>query len=846
MISTPSPVDKSFESIFGEKEPKDFHWTIWPARRPPEYKHVAFGGQVRPLVWESFVCWVELEHGPSGGIYPKGQGPYWEPVTNPTGHRTNETTDAMHAICVDCDGAGDWDQVLAKLDTMGVKYVAHRSTNHKPSLPKWRLIVPFDRPFATNVDRKASNLAWHEVYLYLCGVFGELAGFSKPWGVGGEGKAERFDHACKPISQAFYLGHRAAVDEPCREVRVGKGNKVIVLDELLPLVALRDGNNDGGDSDHDPEGFPSFGEGSHRPHGPLRGAPRPCAKATKWLGSDYPVDITGVGLVPLGSAPKGHCKCPEHGGKGKGTAYVVPASSRGRGLLVCTKCDKHWKVSALSCKELEEQEANSLDGVELISAIESVLDLPLPIGTTSTPASLSTVEGSGYPEEGRREGLSEAVVAEARAAGAGAVVERARRLYGDVEDALVALGMPKVTSVSCGFHQLLSGSSLLVHYRMCRGMSCTHCASRRVGLKLTAIAHMPFTSAKKGMVGPSFDERVQNGMGVWVCDYIPETETKAVLRSLETALKANISEEGDFPLKGSVKGCYSGNSPSSSAPLGGWVLIPSADGSKGFVVTTVHPTHSRVWASRFTPLAPCLTARGQRLAEWLWAKVQSNETFGLAPSDQLDEDLQPVVPERPTAWFRPKATQTLSLDPETIHSRASQSGFKVVARDPLAPAAAHAAWKAAGAAGTYHEGDAKRRSPGYARTRPLTQNDDRDHLVAVACGKLALPAPAQIDDAAFNAALEPEAPEAEETEMKTNAGMAEFDLRSSNGQWSKVYFSRAEADRVIAYMFPDGNYDPTYWEHVDMVRNLLVYEAKNGRVADLAAKAESEGEANDV
>jgi hypothetical protein len=234
------------------------------------------------------------------------------------------------------------------------------------------------------------------------------------------------------------------------------------------------------------------------------------------------------------------------------------------------------------------------------------------------------------------------------------------------------------------------------------------------------------------------------------------------------------------------------------------------------------------------------------LAEWLWAKVQSNETFGLAPSDQLDEDLQPVVPERPTAWFRPKATQTLSLDPETIHSRASQSGFKVVARDPLAPAAAHAAWKAAGAAGTYHEGDAKRRSPGYARTRPLTQNDDRDHLVAVACGKLALPAPAQIDDAAFNAALEPEAPEAEETEMKTNAGMAEFDLRSSNGQWSKVYFSRAEADRVIAYMFPDGNYDPTYWEHVDMVRNLLVYEAKNGRVADLAAKAESEGEANDV
>ena len=208
-------------------------WTTWP-RALSHQEHVASGGVTTHGTWHGFAKWVEREH--ANGVWAKGRGPQWSPMAAMEGRRRIEYTAYMSAVTLDCDGAGDWDQLTSQLDSVGAAYLLHRSSSHTPSKPKWRLVLPLAALFRVGLDvagnkqdTRGPNRVWHGIYYAARVLIGELAGFADP----ASGDAEKgFDPATKSTAQAFYLGHRRAEDEPLCEVIWRDG---FALDGAVPI-----------------------------------------------------------------------------------------------------------------------------------------------------------------------------------------------------------------------------------------------------------------------------------------------------------------------------------------------------------------------------------------------------------------------------------------------------------------------------------------------------------------------------------------------------------------------------------------------------------------------------------
>ena len=106
-------------------------------------------------------------------VAPKRQGWVIEPTTNLDGHRTNASTMAMHALFLDCDGAGEWTTLLDALTQLDFCFVAYQSGGWSSTTPKWRVVLPLSTPFATVTE--ALREAWKSAYHHARVVFGSVA-----------------------------------------------------------------------------------------------------------------------------------------------------------------------------------------------------------------------------------------------------------------------------------------------------------------------------------------------------------------------------------------------------------------------------------------------------------------------------------------------------------------------------------------------------------------------------------------------------------------------------------------------------------------------------------------------
>lgn len=115
---------------------------------------------------------------------PKESAPLWSPCTFKNGTRLEADAVEVSALVYDFDN-GRADIPLAKV---GVTHVWHTSASHTPEAPKWRLIIPLDRPVPAK--------QWPEFWEKTTTAMG-LAGLA--------------DAACKNVGR-FYFVPPAACD----------------------------------------------------------------------------------------------------------------------------------------------------------------------------------------------------------------------------------------------------------------------------------------------------------------------------------------------------------------------------------------------------------------------------------------------------------------------------------------------------------------------------------------------------------------------------------------------------------------------------------------------------------
>lgn len=159
-------------------------------------------------------------------IAPKRSGWVVEPTTNTDGHRTNESTTAMHALFLDCDASGEWHLLLETLTRLGYAFVAYQSGGYAPGTPKWRVVFPLSRPFTTNDEAK--RLSWKNLYHHARVTFGALGGLL------GEGFDPRTDTPCCP----WFLTEKRDLNDPPRQIiwRPGCSLDLTALALALPAV----------------------------------------------------------------------------------------------------------------------------------------------------------------------------------------------------------------------------------------------------------------------------------------------------------------------------------------------------------------------------------------------------------------------------------------------------------------------------------------------------------------------------------------------------------------------------------------------------------------------------------
>lgn len=173
---------------------------------------------------------VNLLHQRAAALAPKRQGWVIEPVTNPTGRRTNAETRAMHALFLDADGTGEWDALLRVLCQLGYAFVAYQSGGWTPAVPKWRVVFPLHAPHDTSTE--AGQLAWKAVYNHARVVFGTVA----------ELLCVGFDPATETPACPWFLTERRNPADPTRQIvwNLGHSLDLTGLALALPEVVVEE------------------------------------------------------------------------------------------------------------------------------------------------------------------------------------------------------------------------------------------------------------------------------------------------------------------------------------------------------------------------------------------------------------------------------------------------------------------------------------------------------------------------------------------------------------------------------------------------------------------------------
>ena len=301
--------------------PSMMHWSVWPAARKDQ-EHVATNGYTKSGTWQQFCRWVEAQHS-EDVTYAKGTGPQWSPTANRDGHRCKLSTQQVDALVYDCDGTGDYQQIVTYCQTHQIAFCVYESPSYTPQTPKWRLVLPLSLPFWT-CDRtdpgtespkvsEAANLIWHRIYEHGRKIVGTLAGLADPG----------FDATTGDISRIYYLGHRRDVTVPYRKVTWGAGSAIDggALLASLPVESPRVRQVQPGGT----------------------GVVNVLTRDT--LPRDYPITLTGGSPETVAFedvSRKSHCLCPAHGGDGTGTAWADVTAS-GSQVVCCSKCQKTWR-----------------------------------------------------------------------------------------------------------------------------------------------------------------------------------------------------------------------------------------------------------------------------------------------------------------------------------------------------------------------------------------------------------------------------------------------------------------------------------------------------------------------
>lgn len=138
---------------------------LWLGGATDTYDGRAFNGNI--------VQFVKLLNDRARVHAPKRSGWVIEPVSNIDGHRTNASTKKMHALFLDCDGSGTWDDLLGVLNRFDFCFVAYQSGGWSPTIPKWRVVLPLHAPHDTSTEM--GQLAWKVIYNHARVVFGAIA-----------------------------------------------------------------------------------------------------------------------------------------------------------------------------------------------------------------------------------------------------------------------------------------------------------------------------------------------------------------------------------------------------------------------------------------------------------------------------------------------------------------------------------------------------------------------------------------------------------------------------------------------------------------------------------------------
>lgn len=173
-----------------------------------------------------FATLVKVLEQRAAQVVPKRSGWVLEPTSNKDGRRTNESTEAMHAVFLDADEAGEWDATLAGLDRASLAYLAYQSGGWSPAKPKWRIALPLSAPF--DARGESARASWKTAYLMVRVLVGAL----------GRLPCVGFDPATDGVACPWFLTERRHVDDPTRKVifRPGKSLDLVKLALALPSI----------------------------------------------------------------------------------------------------------------------------------------------------------------------------------------------------------------------------------------------------------------------------------------------------------------------------------------------------------------------------------------------------------------------------------------------------------------------------------------------------------------------------------------------------------------------------------------------------------------------------------